>query len=109
MPVAYFQLCTHSVLKQQKLQMMNPSQHDNRQGHQGGDRGVFPRSICTMTNEVKPIKITTNEKTKYESEKLWRTVRNILGDQGNMEQNFWEHGNSVKVNFGEQGNNCKFL
>ena len=62
-----------------------------------------------MTNEVKPMKITNNEKTKYESEKLWRTVRNILGDQGNMEQNFWEQRNSVKVNFGEQGNNCKFL
>ena len=62
-----------------------------------------------MTNEVKPMKITNNEKTKYESEKLWRTVRNILGDQGNMKQNFWEQRNSEKVNFGEQGNNCKFL
>ena len=24
-----------------------------------------------------------------------------FGDQGNVEQNFWEQGNSVKVNFGE--------
>lgn len=27
-----------------------------------------------------------------------------MGDQGNMEQNFWEQGNSVKVNFGEHLN-----
>ena len=27
--------------------------------------------------------------------------RNTFGDQGNMERNFWEQGNSVKVNFGE--------
>ena len=32
------------------------------------------------------------------------TERNILGDQGNMEHNFWEHGNSVKVNFGDHLN-----
>ena len=32
-------------------------------------------------------------------------MRNIFGDQGNMEQNFWEQGNSVKVNFGEHLNN----
>ena len=31
-------------------------------------------------------------------------MRNILGDQGNMEQNFWEQGNSVKVNFREHLN-----
>ena len=28
-------------------------------------------------------------------------MRNIFGDQGNMDRNFWEQGNSVKVNFGE--------
>ena len=49
-----------------------------------------------MTNEVKPMKITNHEKTKYE--------RNIFGDQGNRERNFWEEGNSVKVNFGEHLN-----
>ena len=27
-----------------------------------------------------------------------------MGGQGNMEHNFWEHGNSVKVNFGEHLN-----
>ena len=27
-----------------------------------------------------------------------------FGDQGNMEHNFWEHGNSVKVNFEEHLN-----
>ena len=31
-------------------------------------------------------------------------MRNIFGDQGNMERNFWKQGNSVKVNFGEQLN-----
>ena len=31
-------------------------------------------------------------------------MRNIFGDQGNMERNFWEHGNSVKANFGEHLN-----
>ena len=29
-------------------------------------------------------------------------MRNILGDEGNMEQNLLGTGNSVKVNFGEQ-------
>ena len=29
---------------------------------------------------------------------------NMFGDQGNMERNFWEQGNSVKVNFGEHLN-----
>ena len=31
-------------------------------------------------------------------------MRNIFGDQGNKERNFWEQGNSVKVNFGEHLN-----
>ena len=31
-------------------------------------------------------------------------MRNIFGDQRNMEWNFWEKGNSVKVNFGERLN-----
>ena len=31
-------------------------------------------------------------------------MRNIFGDQGNMEWNFWEHGNSVKENLGEHLN-----
>ena len=31
-------------------------------------------------------------------------MRNIFGDQGNMERNFWEQGNSVKVNLGEHLN-----
>ena len=31
-------------------------------------------------------------------------MRNIFGDQGNMGRNFWEQGNSVKVNFGEHLN-----
>ena len=31
-------------------------------------------------------------------------MTNIFGDQGNMERNFWEHGNSVKVNLGEHLN-----
>ena len=35
---------------------------------------------------------------------MWGTVRNIFGEKGNMEHNFWEHGNSVKVNFGEHLN-----
>ena len=34
-------------------------------------------------------------------------MRNIFGDQGNMEWNFWEQRNSVKVNFGEHL--CLFL
>ena len=32
------------------------------------------------------------------------TVRKILGDQGNTDRNFWEQGNSVKVNLGEHLN-----
>ena len=28
-------------------------------------------------------------------------MRKNFGHQGNMERNFWEQGNSVKVNFGE--------
>ena len=36
-------------------------------GRQGGERGVLPRSICTMTNEIKPMKTTNHERTKYES------------------------------------------
>ena len=44
------------------------------------------------------------------------TVRNIFGDQGNLERNFWEQGNSEKVHCGEhlnlffeeQWNNRKF-
>ena len=35
-------------------------------GHQGGKRGVLPRSICTLTNKVKPMKITNHEKIKYD-------------------------------------------
>ena len=31
-------------------------------------------------------------------------MRNIFGDEGNMERNFWEQGNSLKVNFGEHLN-----
>ena len=31
-------------------------------------------------------------------------MRNIFGDQGNKERNFWEQGNSAKVNFGEHLN-----
>ena len=31
-------------------------------------------------------------------------MRSIFGDQGNMVRNFWEQGNSVKVNFGEHLN-----
>ena len=31
-------------------------------------------------------------------------MRNIFGDQGSMERNFWEQGNSLKVNFGEHLN-----
>ena len=31
-------------------------------------------------------------------------MRNIFGDQGNKERNFWEQGNSIKVNFGEHLN-----
>ena len=31
-------------------------------------------------------------------------MRNVFGDQGNMERNFWEEGTSVKVNFGEHLN-----
>ena len=31
-------------------------------------------------------------------------MRNIFGDHGNKERNFWEQGNSVKVNFGEHLN-----
>ena len=30
--------------------------------------------------------------------------RNTFGNQGNTKQNFWEQGNSVKVNFGEHLN-----
>ena len=62
---------THSLLlKQQKLQMMNQNKHDNRQGHK---EEIDPRrfaedrsSICTITNEVKRIKITNHEKMKDE-------------------------------------------
>jgi len=35
---------------------------------------------------------------------LQGTVKNIFGDKGFMERNFWEQGNSVKVNFGEHLN-----
>ena len=43
---------------------------------------------------------------KEEKEAFCRGVSGILlviffGDQGSMERNFWEQGNSVKVNFGE--------
>ena len=31
-------------------------------------------------------------------------MRNIFGDQGNMEWNFWQQGNLVKVNSGERLN-----
>ena len=41
-------------------------------GHQGGERGVLPKSICTMTNEVNPMKITNQEKIQY--------VRGIVGN-----------------------------
>ena len=61
----------------------------------------MPKSICTLTNEVKPMKITNHEKIKYERNCGEQIMRNIFGDQGNMERNFWEQGNSVKVNFGE--------
>ena len=49
-----------------KLQMMNPRIHNNIQGDQGGERGLLPRSTCTMINEVKPMKITNHKKMKYE-------------------------------------------
>ena len=48
-----------------------------------------------MTNEARPMKITNDEKIKYE------------GIVGNSEEYFWctrEHGNSVKGNFGEKRN-----
>ena len=32
---------------------------------------------------------------------LWGTLKNILGDQGSIKQNFWEQGNLIKVNFRE--------
>ena len=46
------------------------------------------------------MKINNDEKIKYEEIHGKGTVRNIFGDQGNMERNFWELGNSVKGNFG---------
>ena len=54
-----------------------------------------------MTNDVKPVKITA---VTMKKQSMRQTVRNIYGDQGNMEQNFWEQGNSVKVNFREHLN-----
>ena len=47
------------------------------------------------------MKITNHEKIKYERNCREEIMRNIFGDQGNMERNFWSQGNSVKVNFGE--------
>ena len=47
------------------------------------------------------MKITNHEKIKYERNCREEIMRNIFGDQENMERNFWEQGNSVKVNFGE--------
>ena len=47
------------------------------------------------------MKITNHEKIKYERNCREQIMRNIFGDQGNMERNFWEQGNSIKVNFGE--------
>ena len=32
------------------------------------------------------------------------TLKNIFGDQGNMQRNFWEHWNLTKVNFREHLN-----
>ena len=36
--------------------------------------------------------------------KLWGAFNNIFGDHGNMEHNFREQWNSVKMNFGEHQN-----
>ena len=47
------------------------------------------------------MKITNHEKIKYERNCREEIMRNIFGDQGNMERYFQEQGNSVKVNFGE--------
>ena len=74
---------THSLLlKQQKMQMMNPSKHNNRQGHQGIERGVSPRSICTMNNEEKPMKITNHEKGNMREGWMKGTWSRIFGDRG---------------------------
>ena len=108
------QMTRSLLLKWQKLQMINPSKHHNRQAHQGGERRVLPRSICTMTNEEKRMKMTNHEKNEI-WENLWGTVINILGDQRNMEfqrnMNFGERLNlfwgtsRTTVNFyREQGN-----
>ena len=45
------------------------------------------------------------------------TLKNIFGDQGNMQRNFWEHWNLTKVNFrehlnlllGNKGRNSNFF
>ena len=54
-----------------------------------------------MTNEVKAIKITNHEKVKYGRNcgEWWEI---FLAMKGTWSRIFWEQGNSVKVNFGEQ-------
>ena len=48
--------------------------------------------------------LSNGRKWKWSMREIVGTERNILGDQGNMGHNFWEHGNSVKVNFGDHLN-----
>ena len=62
------------------------------------------------------MKITEHQKLKICWE-FWGTLKNISEDQGNIQQNFWEHGNLTRVNlrehlnlfFGEQGRNSNFF
>ena len=46
------------------------------------------------------MKITNHEKIYGIWEKVWEAVRNIIRRQGNIVQNVWEQGNSVKENIG---------
>ena len=63
---------------------------------------VFPVvASLAPKNKFGGKEATTGNTPAVRSLKLWGTVRNIFWDQGDIEHNFWEHGNSVKVNFGE--------
>ena len=53
---------------------------------------------------VKVFELEVNSVNQSLIKKFWGTLINISVDQGNMQQNFWEQGNLMKVNFREHLN-----
>ena len=50
------------------------------------------------------MKVTDHQKVKYVGN-FWETLKkNIFGDRGNMQQNFWEQRNLTRVNLREHLN-----